>query len=143
MPHEEGIIKIRDGKTLTITRDDTKGKKYFSTAPYQRIGKHGKTRFMVKGMDMTEIFLGLSRAGTWMFWSLAKVRNERTNIAVFKSSDLTPVERKRASTGYKELNKLEVLVRTKQNHYLINPRALLPESRDFENVRSNWETNYK
>lgn len=107
--------------------------------PFVRIVKEGKLRNEDPGMNMAKIFISLSRAGTWLFWSLTESRNDRTNIAEFKSGNLTPVEKKRVSAGYKELHKLDVIKRTKQNHYLFNPNAIHPANDDFDNVLNNWK----
>lgn len=138
MSQNEQSVQIGVGDEVIFTRK--KQKNLFSaTAPYHRFGRAGMTRRDVEGVDMISIFKDLSKGGAWLFWRLVEVRNTRTNIAFFRSADMTPNEKRKTSAAYKELHALGVIARTKQNNYLINPKAILPESEDFANVWEMWE----
>lgn len=106
---------------------------------YTRTCRPGKNSSGVEGMNMPKLFMDMSKPATWLFWTLAQIRNDRTNIAEFKSSELTPVERKKTSKAYKELHGLGIIKRTKQNHYLFNPSAIHPRNKDFDTVQLIWE----
>lgn len=132
----EGQISVGDG--LYVQRLEKKERT--RVVLFMRIGIAGKNKSGQEGINMPLIFANLSRAATWLFWKLEQKRNLRTNIAEFKSADMTTTEQQRTSKGYKELHTLGVIKRTKQNHYLINPRALLPrENKDFNAVMNIWE----
>ena len=78
----------------------------------------------------------LSKNSTWFLWSLIERRNTETNIAVFKAAD--PKESRKVTTAYKELTKLDIIKRVKRQHYLINPKVMLPIKGNYMAVRTHW-----
>lgn len=71
-----------------------------------------------------ETLAGLSKGANNMFWTLMQTRKPATNECILQAT--TQSERNKLTKAYKELNNLNLIKRTKQNHYMINPRAIVP-----------------
>ncbi len=95
-------------------------------------------RTQQEGLPMAKIFQDLSKVGHWLFWNLVEGLNDRTNMKEFKSSELTDVEKQRTTKAFKELHKLGLVKRVKQNHYMISPFAIHPKNSDFNDVAKTW-----
>lgn len=67
---------------------------------------------------------GLSKKANEMFWTIVEVKDYRTNTGKLKATNRS--ESVKISRAYKELRELDLLRRVKQNHYMINPRAMVP-----------------
>lgn len=106
---------------------------------YTRIGRTGMTGSRIQGLNMLKILKNCSGSGGWLFWSLVEKRNVKTNVALLKNADLTRTEQKRLRRAYTELHNLDLVRRIRQNHYLINPKALLPTNETYNTVWTNWE----
>ena len=66
----------------------------------------------------------LSKKANEMFWAIVEVKDYKNNIGILKANNQT--ERNKLSAAYKELRKLDLLRRVKQNHYMVNPKVILP-----------------
>jgi len=97
-----------------------------------------ETHVTYEGLDMFPILEQLSAPATWMWWKLAQLRNETTNVTILRSGELSIYERRKLTKGFKELKTKQLIKRIKREHYLINPNALLPE----ENYKKPDESNY-
>lgn len=74
--------------------------------------------------DLYKTLGSLSKKANEMFWSVVEVKNYKDNIGVLKATNQT--ERNKFSTAYKELRSFDLLRRVKQNHYMINPKVMIP-----------------
>lgn len=94
----------------------------------------------VRSMDMTEVLFNLSHNtnATWLIWLLVKQRDYKTNIARLEPKDFTDAEVGRIKRGRKALEELNLIVRYKNNHYLINPLAFLPAKENYMGVCTQW-----
>lgn len=75
---------------------------------------------------------------TWLLWKLVKLCNTQTNISVLRNSDLSTTEKQRISAAYPTLFKDNIIIRTKREHYLINPKVFLPTNTTYELVLEHW-----
>ena len=96
------------------------------------------TKHKISGLDTGVILKDLSSAATWLFWTLEHNRDKQTNISVLSAKKLTIKEKRKILKGYKELKAKLLIKRIKREHYLINPKALLPEFAAFETVWDTW-----
>lgn len=131
-------LKVGQHTTTSISR------KYQNpTTPDFIIGKQTMNYSTQKpeGVDFKEEMKKLSTnaSATWLFWELASRRNYKTNIAVLIAADLTTAELARVKSGYKALKEARLLVRTKQNHYLLNPHVFFPSDEHYSSVKDQWE----
>lgn len=86
--------------------------------------------------ELFDVLSELSKAATWMFWQLMKTRNTETNICKFKPAN--QAQRKTITRAYKELSLLSLVQRTKQNHYMINPKVMLPDRGHYSAAKAVW-----
>lgn len=75
---------------------------------------------------------------TWLLWKLVKLCNTQTNISVLRNSELSTTEKQRISAAYPTLFKDNIIIRTKREHYLINPKVFLPTNSTYELVLEHW-----
>ncbi len=79
----------------------------------------------------------LSKNATWFFWSLVESRRPTDNIAVFKACNTC--ESRKVSRAYKELCNLNIIKRIQQQHYIINPKVILPQKGKYQDVKNHWD----
>lgn len=109
--------------------------------PFTGFGRSGINHNTgVGGMDMSEIMLSISSNinATWLFWILVKNRNPKTNVVVIEPKAYTESEVARIKRGRKILEELNLINRYKNNHYLINPKAVLPIKEFYSEVCLHW-----
>jgi hypothetical protein len=87
--------------------------------------------------NLYEIFQNLNRSTHWLWWELVKNRDRETNLSVIRAE--SPVIANKISSGYRELNKLNLIKRTKKQTYLLNPSAIVPVFKYYASVLKEWE----
>jgi len=128
--------------TTEVLEDDeliiTKRRRAISRVPaYDCIGGNMTYTTGIPGFkDLYLIFQAMSKQTAWVWWDMVKTRDRYTNEVVYRVN--TGVDKRRLTTAYKELLKLNLVKRIRKQHYLINPLALLPEHREFETVSKKW-----
>jgi hypothetical protein len=133
------VLKIEtnlpDNEDLVISKV---GKGSESVPTYSCIGGNMDYKTRTKGHpELFSILKNVSKIGTWFFWSLMEERKSKTNEAIFRAKD--PSESRKISRAYKELYSLDLVRRVKQQHYLINPKVMLPAKGQYSAVLVNWE----
>jgi len=135
------VVKIETylpdvGDDLIITRRKANNE----TVPaYSCIGGNMTCQTREKSYpDLFGVLKELSKSAAWLFWSLVEKRNTRTNISVFKAKNA--VEARKITIAYQELHTLNIVLRIKQQHYLINPKVMLPEKNEYMNVKIHWNS---
>ena len=116
------LISVGKNETLTIK---SKIEHKDPLPAYDCIG--GNMTFKTKEEGYPKLYStlgGLSKKAHEMFWSVVEVKNYKDNTGVLKAMNQT--ERNKISAAYKELRGLDLLRRVKQNHYMINPKVMLP-----------------
>jgi len=108
--------------------------------PYRLIGRAGVHK-KIKGINTNDLFMGFSKKANWLFWLLDKQRDMATNTIILRSKSLTPAERKAVSIAFKELKNKDVVKRIKKEHYIINPKVMLPHpNKEYPKVWVEWES---
>lgn len=130
--------------TLTVThhKDEvlevSAKSKYNSKIPYyKRIGfpmEHTETDIL----DLLGNKYFNNAPVTWLLWKLVKLCDTKTNISRIHGSTLTSAEKQRLVAAYPILNQDNIIIRTKREHYLINPKIFLPHNDSFDQVLEHW-----
>lgn len=119
-----------------------------TTPPYQCLGRYGRTHFKdengktiyINGMDVMPILKDLSAPATWLFWTLAELRELNSNVCHLRAAVLSSCELNRLKKGYKELKEVQLIIRIKQEYYLINPKVFVPKFEHYESVQKRWDS---
>ena len=74
----------------------------------------------------------------WFLWKLVKLMNTQNNTVTLLNSTLTSSEVRRVVAAYSILNQDNIVIRTKREHYLINPKIFLPHNDSFDQVLEHW-----
>ena len=128
------LADLQDGQQVTV---ETKPVKKNNLPPFDGFG--GNMRFKTKVSPYPNLITTmkeLSKNAAWMWWSLLEKRNHLTNECRFKAKD--PAEARKITMAYKELKKHQLVIRLKRQHYIMNPRAYLPDFSKFEEVDFKW-----
>jgi len=105
--------------------------------PFDCIGGNMKLKTKVEGFqDLYKVFKNMSKGASWMWWGLVNDRNYYTNESTLKAKD--KAEEAKITRAYKELHEVGLIVRTMRQHYLINPKAMMPAFEEYDNVWSKW-----
>jgi hypothetical protein len=78
----------------------------------------------------------LSTPARWLWWTLVELRDNQTNIAVFKA--VTSKEKQRIIGAYKELYKLDFIQRIKRQHYIVNPSIFVSSQVNIQSIATQW-----
>ena len=109
--------------------------------PYTAYGRKGiEYSTGVQGVDIPNIMLQLSTNtnATWLWWTLVENRNVKTNITCLEPKHFTSADIWKIKRGRKSLEDLGLIKRYKNNHYLINPKAVFPLPDYYESVCLHW-----
>jgi hypothetical protein len=77
-------------------------------------------------------------SATWLLWKLVRLCDTKTNMVILCNKELSTTERQRVSAAYSLLNQDNIVIRTKREHYLINPKIFLPKNDSFDEVLEHW-----
>jgi len=136
--NDEGLkllAEVRNGDRVTIT----KTKNQYKTPSFQKIGGEMSYSTKIKGFcNLYSLLQDLSKQSTWFWWGLLKVRDLDTNICVFEAKD--HLEAKKITIAYKELNLLGLIKRVSKQHYMINPKAFIPNAEVYDKVQAKWNS---
>ena len=86
--------------------------------------------------ELFTVLRDLSKKGTWLFWTLIMNRNSNNNIAIFKAE--TVAEAATVARAYKELYALNLVIRLKRQHYLVNPYVMFPMMNHMSPTVLQW-----
>lgn len=136
---EKASIVCEMGKKLVITTEDSPtppSKK--PRPPWSAIGNGMQTRHF-KSYPYEETLLKLTANEARMFGLILQRYNTNTGYAVLDMSTFTHAEKNKLSLGYKALKQRELVKRTRQCTYLINPTAKIHLSL-FDELFEVWNT---
>lgn len=105
---------------------------------YSLIGRGLPNHLGEQSMNLLEILPDLDPASTWLWWTLVKKVDYKTNITYLPTSALSKAEIAKLKRAYKTLHALHMIVRTKKEHYFLNPDALVPPYEYYENLKQLW-----
>ncbi|HIB84237.1 MAG TPA: hypothetical protein EYO59_06470 [Chromatiaceae bacterium] len=132
------IIQVSPGEIATVGKDP-KATVKANIPRFMPIGAAGMNyQARIDGIDMAAILRSLSSNATWLFWTLVQLSCRFNNQAELTSKTLTKYEKHKVTKGYKELLAKDLVKRYKREHYIINPKALLPEFDNFEDIWKIW-----
>ncbi len=102
-------------------------------------GNKDKNRKGTHSMDYTKELLNMTSAEGFMFGLLMdnrKVLDEekpliKSNQTYIDNHDLTGTQKRYLSKAYKKLREKDIIVRTRRQHYIINPRMVI--------TKDNWK----
>ena len=112
------------------------------TAPYGGMGITTvfKTKLMgfedMEGKNLEDVIGGLSKTANWLYWQLIKIRDQKSNICIFKVTN--NVDKKKVGIGYKELFKCNLIIRLARQKYMLNPTAVIPLKEYYEATYTKW-----
>lgn len=113
-------------------------KREYKLPPYSSFGRPGFSKDKIEGFNVALTLANLSSAATWLFWNLEHRRDFRTNICKLETSSLTQAEKQKLNRGYKELQEKKLVIRLYKQHYLINPKVILPDLKAYQSIQDDW-----
>ena len=135
---DKANIVCEMGKQLIITTEDllkTKNKK--PRPSWTAIGTGMESRYF-KSYPYEETLLKLTANEAKLFGLILQGYNSNTGYSVVDLSSCTPSEKSELSRGYKALKQRDLVKRTKQKTYLINPTAKIHLNL-FDELLAVWE----
>lgn len=131
------LCELNDNEVISIEKS-RKGTRY-SVPAYDCIGGNMDYNTKEQGFEnLYSILEQLSKTATWFWWRLVQERNRRTNIATYKAKSAK--ESVKISAAYSELYEKGLIVRVRQQQYLINPKAFIPEFSKYVEVQEHWDS---
>ena len=82
------------------------------------------------------VIRSLSTPAHKLWWELIKHRKDHSNVIIYKA--ITDTEKRRVSIAYKELNKLDFILRIKRQHYMINPFIFVSSRANIQALAAQW-----
>jgi len=116
----------------------TKQKRKRNNVPaYDCFGGNMDYSTKIKGYpDLYKTIQQMSKQTAWLWWELVKRRNRQTNESKYTAVSAT--DKRRLTIAYKELHKLNLVKRIQRQHYMINPKAYLPNFDKMEILLEKW-----
>ena len=130
------IVDMAMGEEALIS---TQRKRNYKIPPFQCIGASGMSKFKIKGLDLPPIVKNLSKPANHFFWQAVEDKSSETNEVVIRGKSLSKSQKNQLSRVYAELHKANLIKRVKREHYMVNPKAALPNFNNFESCWTQWE----
>ena len=105
---------------------------------YTLIGRGLPDYIGEQSMNLLEILPDLDPASTWLWWTLVKKVDYKTNIVHLPTSTLSKAEIAKLKRAYKTLVSLNLIIRTRKEYYFLNPDALIPPYEYYEHLKQLW-----
>lgn len=123
---------------VTATYDTDKsdvsfGKKKHQVPLFQCMSKGDR---MTK--DARELLKELTQTESWLFWTMDQKKDPKTNITSYSRKDLPDDKKNTYARTIKNLISKNMLVRVKQDTYLINPILSYPGFEYMKDVQFEW-----
>jgi len=125
-------------KTTTISFAEIDG---VEITPINRKKYYGPKYFNIGEKYQKIIISKLSNPARIMLSALISNRDKATNRAKYVVHGVTA--KCSLTKAYRELKDRGIVTRTKKQHYLINPSAILPGSKQYNEVRVQWNAEVK
>lgn len=107
--------------------------------PFLMFGREGKSAHNIKGINLAGLAKTLSPSASWFFWTLVELRDLETNtVRPEDLRSLSATESRRIPRAYKELSGLDLVQRVSKQTYLINPKAVIPKTLNYERIWEKW-----
>ena len=128
-------VSLMDGEYL-----ETRKRKATKQPNYYRIGNGTMNKHRIKSIDLLGEVMAMTKAEQLVIATVKELLpwDSQTGEVYIKSSELfTKSEAVVFRRGFKLLKNKDLVRRTKQSHYMINPAALIPL--DFQKALVLWE----
>lgn len=90
--------------------------------------------------DSRDVLMTFTKNEAWFFWSMDKAKDIETNEVLFSRADCPEEKIHSYPQVIAGLIAKNVIIRTKQNHYIINPNVTLPKFDTYKDVLAKWES---
>lgn len=90
--------------------------------------------------DSRDILMTLTQSESWFFWSMDKAKDIETNEVVFSRASCPEAKVSYYPKAIKSLEDKKMIIRIKQNHYLINPNVTMPKFEMYSKVLDKWNS---
>ena len=122
--------------TLHISTERTPSKPRLRTCKFEMVGVIGRMHGY-ESYPLLDNMAEMSKAEHWFFKLLRQQLTPETCISVIVNKNLTRPEVVKKTAAVKELTKRNLIRRTKREHYMINPAALVYRP-TFEINMAKW-----
>lgn len=132
-----GLINVNLAKNEYL---ETRKVKSAKVPNYFRVGNGTMNKQKIKSINLVKEATQMTKAEQLVINSImdnVKWDNETGEVYLSLSSFLTPTNVKVFLKGFKLLKEKNLVKRTKQSHYMINPAALIPK--DFTKALELWD----
>jgi hypothetical protein len=89
--------------------------------------------------DSRTVLKTLTQSESWFFWSMDMAKDIETNEVLFSRADC-PSQVNSYPKVMTSLVSKNIIIRLKQNNYLINPNMTLPLFANYDKVLAKWES---
>lgn len=135
---DKASIVCEFGKRIIIQTEDTPKPQNKKPRPsWTAIGNGMETRHF-KSYPYEETLLKLTANEAKLFSLILQGYNSNTGYSVVDTAAFSPSEKNKLSLGYKALKQRDLVKRTKQKTYLINPTAKIHLNL-FDELLAVWE----
>jgi hypothetical protein len=130
------------GKDQRLSIEDVDPAKNKPIPLFFGLGRSGKSKHKIEGVDAALKLSKLSGRSSWFFWTLVGLRDHESNLSDIRlhrfKGHLTETEMGRIPRAYAELRDAGLVVRYSKGIYLINPKVVLPWFSNFEAIWDKW-----
>ena len=122
--------------TYDVTKTDiTFSKKRYEVPFYGCIQQRNKSM-----NDSRDILMTLTQSESWFFWTMDKAKDIETNEVMFSRACCPESKLNYFTKVIKSLVDKNMILRIKQNHYLINPNVTMPKFESYSKVLDKWNS---
>lgn len=85
-----------------------------------------------------DVLSELNTTSLKLFCMLAKRRDSKTNEAALERKDLSKSEQTIVNKGYKQLETLNLVIRSRSETYMFNPEYLIPQPKHKDDIEKKY-----
>lgn len=90
--------------------------------------------------DARKVLQTLTKTESWFFWEMDISKDTETNEVMFSRNNCPEENKTTYPTIIKNLVDKNMILRVKQNHYLINPNVTMPKFDSYSKVLAKWNS---
>ena len=88
--------------------------------------------------DSRTVLMTLTQSEAWFFWNMDMKKDPETNEVMFSRANCPKEKVNYYTQVVKNLVDKNMILRIKQNNYLINPNMTMPKFEHYEKVKNKW-----
>ena len=130
---------LKTAVTVLITKDEsiTVTKKRRSEPNYYKVGNGTMNKNKIQAIDLLDEIMNSTKAEQMLIKAIKNgIGYDNDYYYVVKVTGNTKYEQNQIAVAYKSLKERNLVIRTKKNHYMINPNALIPL--DYGQAVEDW-----